>query len=43
MAQYHPGGSNGEFIARADEAPYYAKGNGRNQVTGEADVIRAAY
>ena len=42
VAQYQAGESNEEFIARADEALYYAKGNGRNQVTGEADIMRAA-
>ena len=42
VAQYRAGESNEEFIARADEALYYAKGNGRNQVTGEADLMKAA-
>ena len=32
VAQWAPGESAGEFIARADEGLYKAKANGRNQV-----------
>ena len=42
VAQYRPGETSEDYIARADQALYLSKGNGRNRVTGEADVMKAA-
>jgi len=41
VAQYRPNESDDKFIARADEALYHAKENGRNRAAGELDLIKA--
>lgn len=38
IARYRPGETEAEFIARADEALYCSKNQGRNQVSMEQDV-----
>ena len=42
VAQYRAEESSEDLIARADEALYFSKEHGRNRVTGEGELMKAA-